>query len=190
METESCYGLSNPDATTLALQFAHCVSDFLIFLPELIDEQIFIYHHAVLLIASTILPYCPGCIYTTIAYTMAEFGSGAIAVDAEWRKKGGYSRGLKRVVIFGASRLINLYLLYKLYLVTPSSTYFTVTNEGQEIFTVNLPVCMITSVGGSTMLLIVNGVTWFRMFLFYRKFKKKRMAAKKQAGESEKEHVE
>lgn len=61
-----------------------------------------------------------GCFYVVIAFSIAEFGSGAIAVDAEWRKTGGQSRGLKRVVIFGLSRLVNLALLYQIWLVTPT----------------------------------------------------------------------
>jgi hypothetical protein len=61
-----------------------------------------------------------GCFYVVIAFSIAEFGSGAIAVDAEWRKTGGQSRGLKRVVIFGLSRLVNVVLLYQIWLVTPT----------------------------------------------------------------------
>ena len=43
---------------------------------------------------------------------------------------------------------------------------------------VNVPICMITNLGGSVMMIMVNGVTWYRMLLSYLKFRKKRYAAK------------
>jgi len=64
-------------------------------------------------------------------------------------------------------------------MVTPWREYYTLHSRGEamqsddELFTVNIPVCMITSVGGSGMMLIVNSITWFRMFGAYRKHKKK-----------------
>ena len=33
----------------------------------------------------------------------------------------------------------------------------------------NIPVCMMTSVGGTAMMLTVNGITWLRMFSAYRR---------------------
>lgn len=171
---DSCHTLIDHYAVVILVQMIHSVSDFVIFWKEMMNQPVFIYHHVILVIVSLILPFCPGCYYTVIAFTLAELGSLSIAVDGEWRKIGGYSRGLKRVVIFGATRLINLYLLYQIWLVTPGKTYFTLSNDGKEIFTVNVPVCMVTSVGGSLMMLCVNGVTWFRMFKSYRKFKVKR----------------
>ena len=171
---DSCYTFIDHYASVILIQVIHSVSDFIIFWKEMLAQPVFIYHHLILVIVSMILPFCPGCYYTVIAFTIAELGSLSIAVDMEWRKLGGYSRGLKRVVIFGGTRVFNLYLLYRIWLVTPGKTYFTLSNDGNEIFTVNVPVCMITSVGGSLMMLCVNGVTWFRMFNSYRKFKKKR----------------
>lgn len=169
-----CYSFIDQYASVILLQLIHSVSDFVFFWKQMLAQPVFIYHHLILVIVSMILPFCPGCYYTVVAFTIAELGSMSIAVDMEWRKWGGFSRGLKRVVVFGGTRLINLYLLYRIWLVTPGKTYFTLSNDGREIFTVNVPVCMITSVGGSAMMLCVNGVTWFRMFKSYRKFKKKR----------------
>ena len=171
---DSCNTFLDHYAGVILLQIIHSFSDFVIFWKEMMAQPVFVYHHIVLIIVSLILPFCPGCYYTVIAFTLAELGSLSIAVDGEWRKIGGYSRGLKRVVIFGATRLVNLYLLYQIWLVTPGKTYFTLSNDGKDIFTVNVPVCMITSVGGSFMMLCVNGVTWLRMFKSYRHFKKKR----------------
>lgn len=169
-----CYTFIDHYASVILIQLIHSVSDFVIFYKEMLAEPVFIYHHLILVIVSLILPFCPGCYYTVMAFTIAELGSMSIAIDMEWRKLGGYSRGLKRVVIFGGTRIFNLYLLYRIWLVTPGKTFFTLSNDGREIFTVNVPVCMITSVGGSAMMLCVNGVTWLRMFKSYRKFKKKR----------------
>jgi len=83
-----------------------------------------------------------------------------------------FSRGRKRLVLFGLSRVVNLLFLYQIYLVTPSSTRYTVSAEGKDLFSLNLPVCMTTSVGGTAMLLVVNGITWFRMFTAYRRYNK------------------
>jgi hypothetical protein len=116
----TCTSLSDVSALVILLQAAHCISDFLVFLPQMIGDAVFIAHHAVLLIVSLVLPHCPGCYYVVVAFAIAELGSASIAVDAEWRKAGGASRGLKRVVIFGASRLVNLVLLYMIWQVTPS----------------------------------------------------------------------
>ena len=101
---------------------------FRIYPVEMFKQPIFIFHHTILLVASLILPSCPGCVYTVFAVALAEAGSLSIAVDSEWRKTGGTSRGFKRVVIFGASRVLNLYLLYKIYLVTPSRHIITLTS--------------------------------------------------------------
>ena len=74
-----------------------------------------------------------GCFYVVTAFSIAELGSGAIAVDAEWRKTGGHSRGLKRVVIFGLSRLVNLVLLYQIYLVTPTVNNYCMNCKKRQI---------------------------------------------------------
>ena len=49
----------------------------------------------VLLVVSLVLPHCPGCYFVVAAFGVAELGSASIAVDAEWRRRGGSSRGLK-----------------------------------------------------------------------------------------------
>ena len=133
------------------------------------------------MVVSLILPHCPGCVFVVTAFAIAEFGSGAIAVDAEWRKTGGASRGIKRVVIFGISRLVNIALLYRIYLVTPTVHLFTLTDStnNSPIFKMNVPICMITSVGGSIMMLCVNGITWWRMWKQYQKVAKKRFLQNK-----------
>lgn len=82
------------------------------------------------------------------------------------------------MVTFGGSRVINLVLLYKLWQITPSVVNFSITNSGREVLEVNVPICMITNLGGSVMMIMVNGVTWYRMLLSYLKFRKKRYAAK------------
>ena len=69
----------------------------------------------VLLVVSLVLPHCPGCYFVVAAFGVAELGSASIAVDAEWRRRGGSSRGLKRVLIFGSSRVINLAFLYRIW---------------------------------------------------------------------------
>ena len=148
-------------------------------------QPIFVFHHGILLFASLVLPYCPGCVYVVIAFALAEFGSLAVGVDAEWRKYQLPSRGLKRVVIFGATRVMNLYLLHKIYQVTPSTTYFTLSNVEGHLATVNIPVCMIVSIGSSIMMLIVNGVTWLRMWRVALSLRRKRHALrKKEKGKS------
>lgn len=168
-EASSCGTLSRQDSLILLLQAAHCLTDFVVYFWEMVGQPVFIFHHAVILVVSTILPHCPGCFFTVIAFTIAEFGSGAVAVDALWRAAGGFSRGWKRLVVFGATRVVNLYLLYRIWLVTPSTMYFTITNEGEEVMTVNFPICMITACGGSIMMLVVNGVTWHRMLRSFQK---------------------
>lgn len=172
--------LSSKEAFVIMLQAVHCVSDFIIYLPEMIADPTFIFHHGILLVASLILPHCPGCAYVVVAFTLAEFGSLSIAVDTEWRKTGGKSRGLTRVVLFGGTRLLNLFLLYKLYQVTPSATYFTVAYDNVDLFQMNVPICMITSVGSSAMMLCVNGVTFVKMFQRYLKLRKKRFGKGKE----------
>lgn len=171
--------LSNPAALVILLQGVHSMSDFLIFLPQMLAEPVFIFHHAILIVVSLVLPHCPGCFYTVFAFAIAEFGSASIAVDAEWRKTGGQSRGLKRVVVFGASRVVNLVLLHQIWLVTPTVHIISLTDstDGSTLLKLNLPLCMITSIGGSAMMLAVNGLTWWRMWKAYLKQKAKRKAA-------------
>lgn len=84
----SCGSLSDTMAAALMLQTVHCVSDFLVYLDEMIAQPVFIFHHAVLLVVSCIQPHCAGCFYLVWAYAIAEFGSAAIALDAQWRKQG------------------------------------------------------------------------------------------------------
>ena len=177
---ETCHSLSDASALVILLQAAHCMSDFLVFFPQMIDDPVFIAHHAVLLFVSLVLPQCPGCYYVVVAFGIAELGSASIAVDAEWRKVGGSSRGLKRVVIFGGSRLINLVLLYMIWEVTPTVHEFTI-NDGVDnslVFKANVPICFVTSLGGSLMMLSVNGLTWWRMWHAYLKVKSKRKGQK------------
>jgi len=177
----TCTSLSDVSALVILLQAAHCISDFCVFLPQMIGDPVFVCHHAVLLFVSLVLPHCPGCYYVVVAFAIAELGSASIAVDAEWRKRGGASRGLKRVVVFGASRLINLVLLYMIWSVTPSVHEFTVHDhtDGALLFKANIPICFLTSVGGSFMMLSVNGLTWWRMLIAYQKFKQKRLGEAK-----------
>ena len=177
----TCHSLSDASSLVILLQAAHCISDFLVFFPQMIDDPVFVAHHGVLLIVSLVLPHCPGCYYVVIAFAIAELGSASIAVDAEWRKVGGESRGLKRVVVFGGSRLVNLGLLYLIWEVTPSVHEFAINDgtDGSLIFKANVPICFATSVGGSLMMLCVNGLTWWRMWLAYLKLKKKRHAQKR-----------
>lgn len=54
-------------------------------------------------------------------------------------------------------------------LITPSKQEFTLSSEGTELVTFNLPVCMMTSLGGTLSMFAVNGTTWLRMFHAYRK---------------------
>ena len=92
---DTCIGLSKPQAFTILLQAAHCLSDFVVFLPQMLGDPVIFFHHAVLLVVSLILPHCPGCYFVVAAFGVAELGSASIAVDAEWRRRGGSSRGLK-----------------------------------------------------------------------------------------------
>lgn len=177
-EESTCLGLNHRSSLAVALQGIHSITDFVVFLPEMLEQYIFVWHHLVIIFTSIVLPYCPGCYFVIIAYTLAEAGSISIAIDFQWRKHGLFSRGLKRTIIFGLTRVVNLYLLYRIYLVTPSRVNFTLSTDSEELFTVNFPICMITSVGGSVMMLIVNGVTWMRMYKSYVKFKKKRKLEK------------
>ena len=176
----TCHSLSDSSAIVILLQAAHCISDFLVFFPQMLDDPVFVAHHGVLLFVSLVLPNCPGCYYVVIAFAIAELGSASIAVDAEWRKVGGASRGLKRVVFFGGSRLINLVLLYLIWEVTPTVHEFAINDgtNGSLVFKANVPICFATSVGGSLMMLSVNGLTWWRMWLQYLKLKKKRHTQK------------
>lgn len=171
--------LSDETALVILLQVAHSCSDFLVFLPELLKEPALVFHHGVLVFVSLILPQCPGCFFVVITFGFAELGSFAIAVDAEWRKMGRPSRGLKRVIVFGLSCLVNLILLYQIWLVTPTTHEFVMrdSSDGSLVFKVNVPICMIASVGGSLMMLCMNGFTWWRMWSTYLKHKEKRMSA-------------
>ena len=69
--------------------------------------------------------------------------------------------------------MLNLYLLYLLYKITPSTVNFMVSNEGHEVLTVNLPICMVTNVGGAALMMMVNGVTWYNMLRAYFKLQRK-----------------
>ena len=46
---DTCIGLSKPQAFTILLQAAHCLSDFVVFLPQMIGDPAIFFHHAVLL---------------------------------------------------------------------------------------------------------------------------------------------
>lgn len=52
----------------------------------------------------------------------------------------------------------------------------SVTNEsdGRLMFQASVPLCKLTAVGGSAMMLAVNGLTWWRMWKAYLKLKAKR----------------
>lgn len=172
--------ISDETALVILLQVSHSCSDFLVFLPEMLKEPALVFHHGVLIFVSLILPFCPGCFFVVITFAVAELGSGAIAVDAEWRKTGRSSRGLARVVIFGVSCVVNLLLLYQIWLVTPTVHEFVMkdSSDGSLVFKVNVPICMIASVGGSLMMLCMNGFTWWRMWSTYLKLKEKSMSAR------------
>ena len=142
---DECSTLIDHYASVILVQIIHSVSDFLIFWEQMRAKPVYIYHHGILVGVSLILPFCPGCYYTVFAFTVAELGSLSIAVDIEWRKLGGFSRGLKRVVIFGVSRVINLFLLYKIWEVTPVREILRWSSDGAELVEVNVPVCVLTS---------------------------------------------
>jgi hypothetical protein len=177
----ACRSVSDPAALVILLQACHSASDFLVFLPQMFAEPVLLWHHGVLLLVSLVLPRCNGCFFSVVAFAIAEFGSASIAVDAEWRKAGGASRGFTRVVIFGGSRLVNLLLLHQIWRVTPSTHEFSMWDDtsGALVVKANIPVCLLTAVGGSAMMLCVNGLTWWRMFRSYRKVRVKRKAAVK-----------
>lgn len=174
-ETDTCNNIASPTAFVIYLQAIHCVTDCVFYAPSLLDEPVFIAHHLVLFIASLILPQCPACYHTVLAFTIAELGSGAIAIDSEWRKLGLHSRGAKRLVFFGGSRIVNLYFLYHILKVTPFTQYYTLSSRGsnleidEELFTINVPVCLLASLVGSGLMLLINGITWFRMLGAYAK---------------------
>ena len=177
----TCASLSDDSAVVILLQLAHSVSDFVVFLPQMVAEPLFIYHHAVLAAVSLVLPHCRGCRHVVFAYSLAEFGSAAIAIDVEWRRSGGYSRGLKRMVVFGLTRVVNLYMLWRIWLVTPSSHEFSLTDgaDGSTIAKFNLPICMVTAVGGSSVMLAINGITWWRMLQTYLRVRRERRSGEK-----------
>ena len=176
----ACRSVSDPAALVILLQACHAASDFIVFLPQMVAEPVFLWHHGVLILVSLVLPRCNGCFFSIIAFAIAEFGSASIAVDAEWRKAGGASRGKTRVIIFGGSRLVNLLLLYQIWRVTPTTHVFSIHDDtsGALVAKANIPVCLLTAIGGSVMMLCVNGLTWWRMFKAYRKVRVKRKAAK------------
>lgn len=177
---DACPSATGGAALVILLQLAHCLSDFVVFLPQMAADPVFVAHHGVLCLVSAVLPHCPGCYYVVAAFAIAEFGSGAIGADAEWRRRGRPSRGLKRVVVFGVSRAVNLALLREIWRVTPTVHEFSLTDatDGSLVFKVNAPVCLVTSLGGSLMMLAVNGLTWWRMFKSYRKHRARRLSPK------------
>ena len=61
---------------------------------------------------------------------------------------------------------------------TPFEHEFAVTDvtDGSLIFKANVPICFLATVVGSAMMLGVNGLTWWRMWIAYRKLKKARQA--------------
>ena len=146
----ACQAFSDPAAIVIAMQAIHSITDFVIYAKEMLQQPIFIAHHSILVVICFILPTCPGCIYTTWAMTVGEAGSASIAVDAIWRRHGFPSRGLKRVVFFGWSRVFSVYFLYQILQVTPSQTEFTLSSEDEELLTFNFPICMMTGVGESS----------------------------------------
>mmetsp|Transcript_16102 Transcript_16102/g.29768 ORF Transcript_16102/g.29768 Transcript_16102/m.29768 type:complete len:266 (+) Transcript_16102:74-871(+) len=174
--SETCSSISDSRSLVLLLQACHCVSDFVVFLPQMINEPVILIHHIVLLVVSLILPSCNGCYWTVIAFSLAEAGSLSIAMDAEYRKLGYPSTGLWRVVIFGGSRLINLGLLFKIWQATPKEQIWqlfilsTAGTSSVEVLRFNFPVCLITAVGGSFFMLCANGLTWYRMWKAYLRY--------------------
>lgn len=168
----TCNSFAHKTSLVIALQAIHSATDFMVYFRQMIAQPIFIAHHAILIVTCLTLPYCPGCFYTVIAVTIGEAGSATIAFDAEWRKLGLFSRGRKRLLMFGLSRILCGWFLYQIYLVTPSNTVYTVSSEGKDLFSLKLPVCMITSVGGAGMMYVVNGITWLRMLKAYRSHNK------------------
>jgi hypothetical protein len=174
--SDTCVSVSDETALVIFLQAAHSLSDFIVFLPQMVAEPVFLFHHSILLFVSLVLPYCHGCFYAVIAFGIAELGSAAIAADAEWRKAGGQSSGLTRLLIFGLSRLVNLVLLYQIWLVTPMLHEFILSDgsDGSLVFKVNIPICMLTSIGGSITMLCVNGMTFWWMWISYLKQRDKR----------------
>jgi hypothetical protein len=169
--SDTCSSLSDAEVLVMLLQAVHSASDFIVFYPQMLAEPILCWHHSILIVVATILPRCQGCFYLVAAFSIAEFGSGSITAELEYRKYGGKSSGLSRVVVFGVSRVFNLALLYKILLVTPTVHEFILTDSGDGtlVFKTNVPVCLLTSVGGSAMMLLLNGITWHRMFRSYLK---------------------
>jgi len=168
----SCISFTNEPALLIGLQAIHSATDFIVYFREMIAQPIFIAHHAILIVTCLTLPYCPGCKWTVCAVMIGEAGSATIAFDAEWRKLGLFSRGRKRLVMFGLSRILCGCFLFQIYLVTPTSSVYTISSEGKDLFSLNIPVCMISSVGGAGMMYIVNGITWFRMLKAYKRHNK------------------
>jgi hypothetical protein len=177
---DACRSVSDPQALVILLQTCHSATDYLFFFPQMVAVPIFLWHHGILMVLALVLPRCQGCFYAVMAFAIAEFGSGAIGADAEWRRSGRPSRGKTRVVIFGGSRLVDLLLLRQIWLVTPRTHEFSLWDDtdGILIAKADVPVCLITAVGGSALMLCVNGLTWWRMFRSYRKVRAKSKAAK------------
>jgi hypothetical protein len=174
MPSAACTSVTDARALVILLQACHCVSDFLVFLPQMVEEPVFIAHHFILLVVSLVLPNCNGCYWSVIAFAIAELGSASIAMDAEYRKYGYPSTGLWRVVIFGGSRLVNLGILFKIWQVTPIKQLWQLssvasTSNSTQVLQLNFPLCFIASVGGAFFMLCVNGVTWYRMWKAYRR---------------------
>ena len=76
--------------------------------------------------------------------------------------------------------MVNLALLYMVWTVTPTVHEFSIhdSTDNSLVFKANVPICFVTSVGGSFMMLSVNGLTWWRMWVAYQNLKEKRLATK------------
>ena len=174
--SDSCSSLNDAEVLVVLLQAVHSMSDFIVFLPQMLAEPILCWHHGILIVVSTILPQCQGCYYLVAAFSIAELGSGSITAELEYRKYGGKSSGLARVTVFGLTRLFNIGLLYKILRVTPTVHEFILTDasaDGSMVFKTNVPVCFLTSVGGSTLMLLLKGLTWCRMWTSYLRHRNK-----------------
>jgi len=164
-----CDGFQDGRALVITIQAIHSISDFIVYAKEMLEQPIFIAHHGVLVVVACILPSCSGCMWAVWSITIGEAGSATIAIDALWRSFGFPSRGRKRVVLFGSSRLVVLYFVYMGIQTMSTHTNVTVWMDGSEMFSMDFPLCKFTTVAGTMSMMTVNFVTWLRMYKAYKR---------------------
>lgn len=164
----TCFSLYSRPSLAISIQVIHCLTDA-VYYREMYHKPILFWHHVILLAVSLTLPYCPGCFYVISAYTLAEAGSASIAIDHFWRLGGLKSTGFYRLFFFGITRILNLYFLYQIVIVTPTMSNYSLSMGDSVILTTKLPICLLTNIFGSSFMLLVNGVTWYRMYKMFKK---------------------